>query len=314
MASFVEFIRDIKSLKIQGAQNVAISSLDAIKDVVKMSPAESPDLFTSHLLRAKERLVQTRPTEPGMRNALEFALLPINTPELRVIDMKKKLVKSIDVARKHLIHSQKEIAQIGKRKIKKRMVVYTHCHSSTVTAILTQARKNGVIFSVHNTETRPRYQGRKTASELAAANIPVEHYVDSAMFYALERADLVLLGVDAITSEGFIANKVGTLAACQIAKSYDIPVYFCTDSWKFDPLTIGGNEEEIEERDPKEVWGNPPKGVKVKNYAFDLVPPNLATGVISELGILPIGVFLETVIRQNPWMGQCRPTNRKHKN
>lgn len=303
MTSFERVVRDIKSLKIQGAQHVAIASLDALKDVVKRSPAKTNAFFVSHVKKAHHILLKTRPTEPGMRNALMYALAPLeNDSGLSVLDMKKSIVSQIRDAKTHLVDSQKTIAKIGMKKIKKNMVVYTHCHSTTVTAILHSAKMAHIPFVVHNTETRPRYQGRKTATELAKSGIHVEHYVDSGMVYALKKADIVLLGVDAITSEGFVANKIGTATAVEIARRYDIPVYFCTDSWKFDPLTVGGGHEEIEMRNPCEVWERPPKNVHINNFAFDLVHPDGVSGVISELGVLSMDAFLDAVIRRNPWM------------
>ncbi len=308
MASFSGIVRDIKSLKIQGAQHVALASLDAIKDVVKTSKARSVSELKTHLLHAHKTLVRTRPTEPTMRNALHVSMQPIldAQEDLRVIDAKKNVVDAIRFAQEHLTSSPKTIVAIASKKIWKNMVVYTHCHSSTVTAILTEAWKKGTRFAVHNTETRPKYQGRRTATELASAHIPVEHYVDSAMSHALRKADLVLLGADAITAEGFVANKVGTSMACDLAKQYNIPVYFCTDSWKFDPLTVGGKDEVIERRDPDEVWEDAPKGVHINNIAFDLVPPDVCAGVISELGVLSMDTFLEAVFRKNPWMAKIK--------
>lgn len=303
MTSFDRIVRDIKSLKIQGAQHVALASLDALKDVVKRSPTKTLASFVPHIKKAHHILLNTRPTEPGMRNALMYALTPLETSnDLSVLDMKKLIVTYIRNAHSHLVDSQRTIAKIGVKKIKKNMVIYTHCHSTTVTTILHAAKMARIPFVVHNTETRPRYQGRKTAEELAKLGIHIEHYVDSGMVYALKKADLVLLGVDAITAEGFVANKIGTAIAVDLAKGYDIPVYFCTDSWKFDPLTISGGHEEIEVRNPEEVWERPPKNVHINNFAFDLVHPNGISGVISELGVLSMDVFLEAVLRRNPWM------------
>jgi ribose 1,5-bisphosphate isomerase len=108
---------------------------------------------------------------------------------------KDELDKRIKLVTKHFDTSLKKIASIGARKIKNGMIVYTHCHSSTVTAILKEAKAQGKRFEVHNTETRPKYQGRITAAEIAKAGIPVTHYVDSAAKIALEKADIMMIGL-----------------------------------------------------------------------------------------------------------------------
>lgn len=307
-SKFNSIIHGITSLKIQGAQHVAFASLDALQEAVKASKAQSINELRKHLLQAHKILLYTRPTEPALRNALYVSLQPVLQAQdnLPLADVKKKTINTIHSAQEHLTLSPKAIAKITSKKIRKNIVIYTHCHSSTVTTTLIEAWKKGKRFVVHNTETRPKYQGRRTAIELALEHIPVEHYIDSAMPYAIQSADLVLLGVDAITAEGFVVNKVGTSMVCSLAKQYSVPVYFCTDSWKFDPLTRGGKDEVIERRDPDEVWGGAPKGVHINNVAFDLVPPSIFAGVISELGILPIKVFLTEVIHKNPWMEKLK--------
>jgi len=134
------------------------------------------------------------------------------------------------------------------------MKIFTHCHSSTVEAIIVKAWKQGKKFEVYNTETRPKFQGRKTATNLAKEGIPVTHFVDSAGRSMLRKTDLFLFGCDAITSEGKLINKIGTEMLAQTARESSIPAYSCTNSWKFDPNTLYGFDEEIEQRDPNEVW------------------------------------------------------------
>jgi ribose 1,5-bisphosphate isomerase len=169
-------------------------------------------------------------------------------------------------------------------------------------AILKRAKQNKRNFEVHNTETRPLYQGRKTAKECSKMGIPVKIYVDSAARYALKKVDLMLIGADAITSEGKIINKIGSEMFAEIANKFDIPVYVCTDSWKFDAATVYGYEEEIETRRTSEVWRRQPKGIKIDNHAFEKVDTDLVTGIISELGIYKPEIFVEEIRRNYGWM------------
>ena len=115
------------------------------------------------------------------------------------------------------------IASSGAGLIRDGMAVFTHCHSSTAVGVLLEAHRRGIRFKVFNTETRPRFQGRVTASELAAAGIEVIHMVDSAAKVALDGADLFLFGADAILPSGYLVNKVGTGIFCVVASRYDVP-------------------------------------------------------------------------------------------
>lgn len=299
-ASFNQIVKDIKSLKIQGAEAISHEGIKALKIVIHKSKARTTDQFVKEMRKAKNELIATRPTEPYLRNALLSVFHDIEAANLR--ELKEELFSRIQKTLKIMDESRKSIASIGANKIKDGMIIFTHCHSSTVMSILIEAKKQGRKFEVHNTETRPRMQGRKTAKELAAAGIKVIHYVDSAARLALKKADIMLIGADAITSEGKVINKIGSELFSEVAHSYDVPVYACTNSWKFDPDTVFGFTEEIEERPKKEVWENPPKGVVVDNHAFEIIKPELVTGVITELGIYDPQILVEEVKRWYKWL------------
>jgi len=164
-----------------------------------------------------------------------------------------------------------------------------------------KCRRNGKKFVVHNTETRPNLQGRKTAAELASLGIKVVHFVDSAARLALKKADIMLIGCDALTSEGKIVNKIGSELFCEAASRMQVPVYVCCTSWKFDLKTLFGYEETIEKRGASEVWNNPPRNVVIDNHAFERVDPRLVTGLITELGVFhPMTINEE--LRRCAWL------------
>lgn len=295
---FRKTVADIRSLKIQGANSVAYEAVLSLKEF--LHKAESLTDLKTKLNYAKRTLFGARPTEPALRNAINYVLH--NSHGITLGDYRESAFKQIALAADTIKHASEQIARIGSHKIKKGMVVFTHCHSSTVVGVLKKARAEGIRFSVHNTETRPRHQGRVTAKELAKAGIPVTHYIDSAARVALKKADLMLIGADAITTEGRVINKIGSEMFAEVANNYGIPVYACTNSWKFDAETVFGFDEDIESRSPKEVWERPPKGVKIDNHAFEIVDPGLLTGIITEIGIYPSGVFVEEMRKRNPWM------------
>lgn len=283
--TYGEIIRKIKNLEIQGAKNIAIKGVEAFG--LKIKETSDPKKLEKY---AKE-IISTRPTEPGLRNGIKFCMANLGK-------FKNPALEAI----KHFEENNKKIAEIGSRKIKNGMVIFTHCHSSTVTAILIKAKKEGRKFEVYNTETRPKFQGRITAEELAKAGIKVTHMVDSAGRSMIRKADLFLFGCDAVTSEGFLINKIGTESLADAAQSAGIPAYSCTDSWKFDPETILGQDEEIEQRNPKEIWDKPPKNVKIYNPAFEITRPDRFTGIITEFGIYKAETLVLELQKQYPYL------------
>jgi len=271
---FNTIVKDIKTLKIQGAEAVAKASILALKDIIRKSKAATKYKLVEELKHAKKILIETRPTEPCMRNTLKHILTNLDVKD--IISLKALLDERIKKAQEHFSKTEQTISAIGAKKIKNGMIIFTHCHSSIVINILN--------------------------AELSKANIPVTIFVDSAARIALKKADLFLFGADAITSEGKVINKIGTELFAEVSNRYDIPTYSCTDSWKFDPKTIFGLEEKIEKRSLREIWRSPPKQVKISNPAFERVKSELITGIISELGIYRPSMFIETVKEAYPWM------------
>jgi ribose 1,5-bisphosphate isomerase len=275
MDGFERICRKIETVEIQGAENVAKAAVRAL-----MIRSDS---------RSVRKLISLRPTEPCMRNAIDFA--------------KADPKKLGPVVLKHFEDGDRKIAEYGARKIEDGMTVFTYCHSSNVMDVLTEAKRQGKMFEVRCTETRPLLQGRKTAKELAKLRIPVTLFVDAGARIALKDSDLFLFGADAVTSEGKVINKLGTEMLAETANKYDTGCYCCTDSWKYDAATVFGSMEPIERRGPKEVWAMPPAGVKIMNLAFERVRPDLITAVISELGVFPPLVFIQEVRKAYPWLG-----------
>jgi ribose 1,5-bisphosphate isomerase len=293
-----KLVRDIKTLKIQGAERISLETARALIDIIKESKARTVSQFYSEMLKARKEILSARPTEPCVLNTLNFIFynaLSDNFPELV-----KNFLTRIEATIKHFEDSDLKISEIVTKKLPNNSVVFTHCHSSTVVNALIYARKKGKKFIVHNTETRPFFQGRKTALELSRAGIKVQHFVDSAARIALKKADMMLIGCDAITSEGKVINKVGSELFAEAAHNLGVPVYVCTNSWKFDFKSVFGYELEIEERSKREVWENPPKEVYINNFVFERIDPSLISGIISELGIFKPEVFVQEAAAHYP--------------
>jgi len=292
MDQLIKDAEKIKSLEIQGATNVAISAIDFLSNYAKRLKDERVEACFESLYKAIDILMNTRPTEPAMRNGLKFIINKLknefNNCSLENIPKKIESFKNQYI--EMLQNSKKKIAEIGVRRFpedSKKLVVMTYCHSSLVTAILLEAKKQGKNFKVINTETQPRLQGRKTASELLKAGIEIIHVIDSAMRWAVRhfQVDIILIGADSITSEGTIINKIGSRLLALVAHEEHIPFYVCTPLLKYNPETNLGILETIEMRDPKEVWENAPEKVKVVNPAFETVSRRYIDGIITEAGI-----------------------------
>jgi len=277
-------IDDVRKLRIQGARNVALAALRAVRLTIERSDSERMEELCRDVVI---NLARARPTEPAMRDALTYVLRM-----LRSAGSKDELLDAIDRYEGEIRSAEEKIYEYGARKIPDDGAVITHCHSTTAVGILRRAREKGKEFRVIVTETRPLYQGKITARELIETGIPVTYIVDSAAYSFMHDADLYLTGADAITSDGYVVNKIGTALMAVAAERFDVPYYVAASTLKYDPVTAAGFPEPIEERDPAEVISpDELSGAEVRNPAFDVTPPDLVSGIVSEIGIYAPQIF-----------------------
>ncbi len=286
-----KLLKDIRDLRVQGARNVAKAGIRALVWTVQDSEAKDRGQLNKELYAAVRKIMKVRPTEPMLRNilqeAVEFASSEIAaSPYATVAELKKKIVRDEAAYLKKMEASMANIREFGAMLLPEEGMVITHCHSSTVTAILKEGKKQGKRLKVVCCETRPRYQGRITAEELAKAGMDVTLTVDMGVNRFMKKADLVLVGADAVSAMGDLINKVGTSALARLARMNDVSFYSAAELYKYDPLTIYGTREKIEDRSAKEVWEKPPKGVKVVNPAFDATAARYINGYITEMGVI----------------------------
>jgi len=202
------------------------------------------------------------------------------------------------------------IEAIWQQKQPEPVQILTHCNAGwlacvkygTATAPIYLAHEKGIPVHVWVDETRPRNQGaRLTAFELGLAGIPHTIIPDNAGGHIMQHSmvDLVLVGSDRTTTNGDVANKIGTYLKALAAFDNCIPFYAALPSSSIDwTLENGIQNIPVEERSPDEVatiegWNGKnistvrliPENSIAKNYGFDVTPARLVTGLITEKGI-----------------------------
>jgi ribose 1,5-bisphosphate isomerase len=298
-----ETAEKIRRLQVQGARNVAIAAINAYQTLAETTQATTRKDFLAELCQARDLLFASRETEPLMRNAVRWVITQVeDSDERKVIELANLVSFSTQKFQKNLVASKERIAEIGSKRIRDGSVVFTHCHSSTVTNMLAKAKADGKSFEVVCTETRPAFQGRITAKELLGLGLKTTFIVDSATRSLMHDVDLVVVGADAITSEGNIVNKIGSSAIAVLAHEARKPFYVVSELLKFDPATLYGEYERIEERSRDEVWKEAPAELVVRNPAFDVTPRDLISGLICEEGIITPQSAAEVMHRVYPWV------------
>ncbi len=192
------------------------------------------------------------------------------------------------------------MGKLGAKLVPERARVMTYCNTGALataghgTALgIIRSSKNKKI-SVIACETRPYLQGaRLTAWECVQDGIPCTLVTDNMAGHLMARGqvDVVLVGADRIAANGDVANKIGTYPLAVLAKRHGIPFYVAAPLSTFDPKIRDGSRIPIEERAADEVTGYrgmrwAPKGVRVRNPAFDVTPAELISGIICEKAVV----------------------------
>lgn len=266
--SLEKAVEDIKSVKVQGAKEIAVYGLNFLRTYCKKHG------FGLKFEVAAWKLEEARPTAVVLHNCIEIL-------------KKRRSIKTIDKFLRQLRTSTDKIAKIGDKVIKNNYRIMTHCHSGEALAVIKHAWKKGKKISVIATETDPLEQGVKTAKELAKLKIPTILITDSAIGYFIKDVDCVIVGCDAIRKKEGVINKIGSYPLALVAKDNNKPFYVVGNTLKLDKR----KKFSIEERPAKEVYDELVRpgrltGIKLRNPAFDATPFNLVTAIITEKGIL----------------------------
>jgi methylthioribose-1-phosphate isomerase len=291
----------IKNLSIRGAPAIGVAAamglaLCAVND----NSANKKDLQSS-LETAYKILLQTRPTAVNLKWGLDKVMEESSKHET-VQDIKENLVKLVKEMSDDDIQTNKNMGRFGSRLIDNGDVIMTHCNAGalatvsygTALGVVRSAKESGKKISVFATETRPVMQGsRLTAFELVHDGIDVSLIPDTAVGHLMANnmIDKVIVGADRILKTGHVFNKIGTYQVALLANSHNIPFYVAAPLSTFDLNQDDPEKIVIEERSVEEVVkiGDKriaPRGVRIFNPAFDLTPPNLVTGIITEKGVL----------------------------
>jgi ribose 1,5-bisphosphate isomerase len=293
----------IRRLEVQGARNAAIAAIKALQSLAETSKAATRKEFIAQLSEARKLLFNARETEPLMRNAVRWVISQVeDSDERNPTELANLVTVTSQNFQKNLAASRERIAEIGSKRIRDGSVIFTHCHSSTVTYMLAKALKDGKRFEVICTETRPAFQGRITAKEMLQLGVKTTFIVDSAARSFMHDVDVVFVGADAITSEGNVVNKIGTAAIALLGREARKPFYVVSELLKFDPATLYGEYEKIEERSRDEIWKEAPAELNIRNPAFDVTPRDLIHGIICEEGIVSPHSVAEVMHRVYPWV------------
>ncbi|RMF03179.1 MAG: S-methyl-5-thioribose-1-phosphate isomerase [Chloroflexi bacterium] len=318
LTSVDEVATAIFEMHVRGAGLIGATAGYGMYIAALHAPRHNADAFSAALEADAEKLKATRPTAINLEWAVQRQLAAI---EAAGSDIEAKIEAALQTAqiiadedaefcRRIGEHGLSLIEEISRRKQGEPVNILTHCNAGwlafvdygTATAPVYAAHDRGINVHVWVDETRPRNQGaRLTAWELGQHGVPHTVIADNVGGHLMQHqmVDLVITGSDRTTYTGDVANKIGTYLKALAAYDNDVPFYVALPSSTIDwQMQDGVKEIPIEQRDATEVKyiaglsdGEhtsvllTPADSPAANYAFDVTPARLVSGLITERGI-----------------------------
>ncbi len=313
LTSVEEVARAISGMLVRGAPLIGVAAAYGVCLAVRSDPSDA------HLDQALRLLAATRPTAVNLGWALgemRSALLPLPSSgrcDAAYATAARLADDDVETCRRIGVHGLAILQELVAGKPGARVNVLTHCNAGwlatvdwgTALAPVYMAHDAGLEVHVWVDETRPRNQGAAlTAFELAAHGVPHTVVVDNVGGHLMQHGlvDVCLVGTDRTTSHGDVANKVGTYLKALAAFDNRVPFYVGLPASSIDwEIADGVAEIPIEQRGGDEVRvvsgrtadgrletvAVTPPASPVANYAFDVTPARLVTGLITERGVCP---------------------------
>ncbi len=277
--TYQDVIHAIKTMIVRGAPAIGVAA------AFGMALAE---IKGENIQKAAQEIKAARPTAINLFWAVD-----------RVLNSENIVDEAIKMYNEDM-ETNRNIGKYGSEIIGEGDTILTHCNAGAL-ACVDYGTALGVIRAAHNQgknikvicdETRPRGQGASLSVwEMQQENIPVKLIPDVASGYLMSQKmiDKVVIGADRI-AKGGVVNKIGSFMVALAAKNFNIPFYVAAPLSTFDK-NANIFDTIIEERDGDEVryYGGSricPENTEVINPAFDIVPSNLITGIITENGIM----------------------------
>jgi len=289
----------IRSLIVRGAPAIGVSGAFGLALAALQSSTTTKEGLISEMETAKKVLFETRPTAVNLAWGLE-QIMEVAKKGTTTSQIKESVVKTAKQMAEDDIKINMIMGKHGSQLFDNNDTIMTHCNAGslatvgygTALGVIRATKETGKNIKVIATETRPVQQGsRLTAFELHHDGIDVSLIPDTAVGYTMANnlVNKVVVGADRILRTGHVYNKIGTYQVASMAKQHGIPFYVAAPLSTFD-MKSNPQDVIIEQRKGTEVTQigdkkTAPDGINVINPAFDMTPPELISGIITEAGV-----------------------------
>ena len=219
----------------------------------------------------------------------------------------EKILLACDTIIKYLLaDSDIIISGTSKSKITDQDCILTYGCSSLVTNVLIEASRKFPNMKVIVVDSRPKYKGRKTLDQLTKNGINCTYVLINAIGFIMNKVTKVILGAHALLANGYVMGAIGSSQISLVAKSFNVPVVVCCETYKFcdkvqtDALVNNelGNPLDLLSYPNKSLncvsplanWSPENKefeNVNILSLTYDITPPDFINCVVTDMGMLP---------------------------
>jgi translation initiation factor 2B subunit (eIF-2B alpha/beta/delta family) len=258
----VTAVKHIREDREHGARQLALEALRALAQV-------APGASGEELREWARALVLARPMMAAIENAVALAwerFEAAGDPATGVAEATERLEAAAD----GMVATARGVLP--------RDTLITLTYSSAVIEVLGRLRPRRVIVS----ESRPLYEGLRTARALAAHGISLTLITEAQMALFVPEAEAVVVGADSVQADGSFVNKVGTHLLALAARAEKVPMYVLAETLKV-AAPSQPKRFAVEEGKRQEVARQ--RWLEVRNVYFEVVPARLVTAYVTEEGV-----------------------------
>ncbi|XP_042177289.1 translation initiation factor eIF-2B subunit delta-like [Oncorhynchus tshawytscha] len=290
---------------VVGSNARSVALLHAFKQVIRDYTTPPNEELARDLVNKLKPYIsflnQCRPLSASMGNAIKYIKKEIsNIPShFKEEEAKTKLQTCIDrYINENVVLAAKAISKYAIEKISDGDVILVYGCSSLVNHILCEAYDKSRKFRVIVVDSRPRLEGREALRRLVQRGISCTYVLISALSYILPEVSKVFLGAHALLANGYVMSRVGTSQIALVARTFNVPVLVCCETYKFCERVQTDSFVSNELDDPDDLMVTRKGKTQLENWhdvsslgllnlVYDVTPPDFVDLVITDLGMIP---------------------------
>ena len=255
-------VKRIREDRDHGARQLALEALQALAKL-------APDADNRELREWARALVLARPMMAAIENAMALAWERCQAAGDPVNGV-AEAIEWLEAAADGMTATARGVIPLD--------TLITLTYSSAVIEVLSRLRPRRVIVS----ESRPLYEGLRTARALAAQGISLTLVTEAQMALFVREAEAVVVGADSVQPDGSLVNKVGTHLLALAARAEKVPLYVLAETLKV-AAPSQPKRFTAEEGSRREVTRH--RWLEVRNVYFEVTPARLVTAYVTEEGV-----------------------------